>query len=121
MATMIQIVIGFFIVLFPAEIMSIAGKSYVMQPKALGILLFFQLMPVIYMIIKALFPDGTFTLQALQRLYTYPMNLTALRNTFIAAFVTMIIGTAMVAARIASICWSANAISLMPRGLSVMS
>ena len=58
-------------------------------------LLFFQLMPVIYMIIKALFPDGTFTLEALQRLYTYPMNLTALRNTFIAAFVTMIIGTAI--------------------------
>lgn len=43
MATLIQIVIGFFIVLFPAEIMSIAGKDFIVQPKALGILLFFQL------------------------------------------------------------------------------
>ena len=43
MATMIQVIIGFFIVLFPEEIMSIAGKSYVVQPMALGILLFFQL------------------------------------------------------------------------------
>lgn len=43
MATLIQIVIGFFIVLFPEEIMSIAGKNFVVQPKALGILLFFQL------------------------------------------------------------------------------
>ena len=38
MATLIQIVIGFFIVLFPEEIMSIAGKNFVVQPKALGIL-----------------------------------------------------------------------------------
>ncbi len=43
MATMIQVIIGFFIVLFPEEIMSIAGKSYVVQPMALGVLLFFQL------------------------------------------------------------------------------
>lgn len=56
-------------------------------------LLFFQLMPVIYMIIKALFPDGSFSLETLQRLYTYPMNLTALKNTFLAAICTMILGT----------------------------
>lgn len=56
-------------------------------------LLFFQLMPVIYMIIKALFPNGSFSLETLQRLYTYPMNLTALRNTFVAAIATMIFGT----------------------------
>ena len=58
-------------------------------------LLFFQLMPMIYMIIKALFPDGSFTLETLRRLYTYPLNLTALRNTFLAAFATMIFGTAI--------------------------
>ena len=56
-------------------------------------LLFFQLMPVIFMIIKALFPEGSFTLETLRRLYTYPLNLTALRNTFLAAFATMILGT----------------------------
>ena len=56
-------------------------------------LLFFQLMPVIFMIIKALFPEGSFTLETIRRLYTYPLNLTALRNTFVAAFATMIFGT----------------------------
>ena len=56
-------------------------------------LLFFQMMPVIYMIIRALFPDGAFSMETLQRLYTYPMNLTALRNTFLAATATMILGT----------------------------
>ena len=48
MATMIQVIIGFFIVLFPEEIMSIAGKSYVVQPMALGILLFFQLVVTLF-------------------------------------------------------------------------
>jgi Membrane protein involved in the export of O-antigen and teichoic acid len=57
MATMIQIVIGFFIVLFPAEIMSIAGKSYVMQPKALGILLFFQLIATFFGMVNTII-DG---------------------------------------------------------------
>jgi O-antigen/teichoic acid export membrane protein len=39
MLTMIQLAIGFFIVLFPAETMMIAGRDYVMQPEVLGILL----------------------------------------------------------------------------------
>ncbi len=58
-------------------------------------LLFFQLMPVIYMIIKAIFPEGSFSLETLRRLFTYPLNLTALGNTFAAAFATMIFGTAI--------------------------
>jgi O-antigen/teichoic acid export membrane protein len=40
MTTTIQLIIGFFIVLFPKEILSIAGKSFVLQPEVLGILLF---------------------------------------------------------------------------------
>ncbi len=39
MVTMIQLVIGFFIVLFPDETMMIAGKDYVVEPQVLGILL----------------------------------------------------------------------------------
>ena len=39
MVTMIQLVIGFFIVLFPAETMMIAGKDFVVEPQVLGILL----------------------------------------------------------------------------------
>jgi O-antigen/teichoic acid export membrane protein len=48
MITLIQIIVGFFIVLFPAEIMSIAGKNFVVQPEALGILLFMQLVATFF-------------------------------------------------------------------------
>jgi len=56
-------------------------------------LLLFQLMPLVYMIIKAFFPDSAFSLETFKRLYTYPLNLDALKNTLIAAFATMILGT----------------------------
>lgn len=44
MVTLIQLFIGFFIVLFPDEILMIAGKSFVMNPEVLGILLFGNLL-----------------------------------------------------------------------------
>ncbi|GHV12772.1 hypothetical protein AGMMS49938_06010 [Fibrobacterales bacterium] len=44
MVTLIQLIIGFFIVLFPKEILMIAGKDFVIQPEALGILLFMHLL-----------------------------------------------------------------------------
>ena len=56
-------------------------------------LLLFQLMPLIYMVIKAFFPDSSFSLETFKRLYTYPLNLDALKNTLIAAFATMVLGT----------------------------
>ena len=56
-------------------------------------LLLFQLMPLVYMVIKAFFPDSSFSLETFERLYTYPLNLDALTNTLIAAFATMIFGT----------------------------
>ncbi|MBQ9300529.1 MAG: hypothetical protein IJ214_08455, partial [Clostridia bacterium] len=56
-------------------------------------LLLFQLMPLVYMVIKAFFPDSTFSLETFRRLYTYSLNLDALKNTLIAAFATMILGT----------------------------
>ena len=56
-------------------------------------LLLFQLMPLIYMIIKAFFPESDFSFETFKRLYTYSLNLDALKNTLIAAFATMILGT----------------------------
>ncbi len=56
-------------------------------------LLLFQLMPLIYMVIKAFFPESKFSLETFKRLYTYSLNLDALKNTLIAAFATMILGT----------------------------
>ena len=56
-------------------------------------MLVFQVLPMVYLIIKAFFPDGSFTFQVFERLYTYSMNLGALKNTLIAATATMILGT----------------------------
>ncbi|MBQ9010868.1 MAG: hypothetical protein IJ088_16290, partial [Clostridia bacterium] len=53
-------------------------------------LLLFQLMPLVYMVIKAFFPESSFSLETIRRLYTYPLNLNALGNTLIASFATMI-------------------------------
>lgn len=76
-----------------------AGRSWHFDVKWIIILvivdflLLFQLMPLVYMVIKAFFPDSTFSYETFKRLYTYSLNLDALRNTSIAAFSTMIVGT----------------------------
>jgi len=56
-------------------------------------MLLFQVFPLIYLVIKAFFPEGSFTFDVFARLYTYPMNLGALSNTLIAATATMVLGT----------------------------
>lgn len=56
-------------------------------------LLIFQIFPLVYMLIKAFFPDGSFSLSTFERLYSYSMNWGALTNTLIAASLTMVFGT----------------------------
>ena len=58
-------------------------------------LLLFQLMPLVYMVVKAFFPEETLSFETFRRLYTYPLNLDALRNTLIAAFSAMIVGVVL--------------------------
>ena len=76
-----------------------AGRSWTFDMKwiiilvIIDFLLLFQLMPLVYMVIKAFFPDSTFSYETFKRLYTYSLNLDALRNTSIAALSTMVVGT----------------------------
>ncbi len=56
-------------------------------------MLLFQMLPLIYLLVKAFFPNGSFTLETFSRLYTYAMNWSALKNTLIAASATMVLGT----------------------------
>ena len=76
-----------------------AGRSWHFDIKWIIILaivdflLLFQLMPLVYMVIKAFFPDSDFSYDTFKRLYTYSLNLDALRNTCIAALSTMVVGT----------------------------
>ena len=58
-------------------------------------LLVFQLLPVIYMTVRGLFPEGKLSLDTFRRLYSYPLNLEALKNTLIASTATMFLGTAI--------------------------
>ena len=80
-------------------LLMMSEKTWILDIKWIIILLIvdfmlvFQLMPLVYMLIKAFFPEGTFSLSTIQRLYTYPLNLDALKNTSVAAFATMILGT----------------------------
>ena len=59
----------------------------------LDFLLVFQLMPLIYTVVKAFFPDSHFSLEPFRRLYSYKLNFDALRNTLLASFATMLLGT----------------------------
>ena len=58
-------------------------------------LLVFLVLPLLHMLFGALFPEGTFSLSTLKRLFTYPLNLEALKNTVIASLATMVLGTAI--------------------------
>ncbi len=57
-----------------------------------GFLLVFQVFPLVYLVFRAFFSTGTFSLEAFKRVYTYPLNWSALTNTVIAATFSMIFG-----------------------------
>lgn len=56
-------------------------------------MLLFQMLPLVYLVVRAFFPNGSFSVETFTRLYTYTMNWSALKNTLIAATATMILGT----------------------------
>jgi len=76
-----------------------AEKHWVMNFKWFMILLIvdfllvFLVLPVFYMIYRGLFPEGSFSLETIRRLFSYSLNREALKNTLIAGFATMILGT----------------------------
>ena len=57
-----------------------------------GFLLVFQVFPLLYLVFRAFFSTGKFSLEAFKRVYTYPLNWSALTNTVIAASFSMIFG-----------------------------
>jgi len=62
----------------------------------LGIVAFmaiFQVFPLGYMIYHSLFSEGSFSLEAFKRIYTYNLSWTALKNTILSASMTMVFGT----------------------------
>lgn len=55
-------------------------------------LLIFQAFPLLYLVYSAFVSKGHISLNSLQRLYTYPLNLHCLKNTLISATLAMIFG-----------------------------
>ncbi len=55
-------------------------------------LVIFEVFPLLYLVFRAFFPNGSFSLEAFERVYTYPLNWTALRNTVVTACSSMVLG-----------------------------
>jgi iron(III) transport system permease protein len=55
-------------------------------------LLIFQVFPLVYLLIRAFFSGGTFSLGAFKRVYSYPLNWDALCNTLITGSLSMVFG-----------------------------
>ena len=55
-------------------------------------LLVFNVFPMCYLIFRSFFGENGFTLESFKRIYTYPLNWNALRNTLITATLSMIFG-----------------------------
>ena len=55
-------------------------------------LVVFEVFPLLYLVYRAFFAEGCFSLEAFARVYTYKLNWTALSNTIITASASMILG-----------------------------
>lgn len=59
----------------------------------IGFLIIFQVLPLLYLLYKSLFPNGSFSIEGFKRIYTYALNWSALRDTIISSGLAMIFGT----------------------------
>ena len=80
-------------------LMMAAGRTWAFDVKwvlillIIDFLLVFQVLPLVHIVFRAVFPDGEFSLSTLERLVTYPLNMEAVKNTVIASLATMVLGT----------------------------
>jgi len=58
----------------------------------IAFLLVFQVFPLFFLVFRAFFSTGSFSLNAFKRIYTYPLNWDALTNTLITASLSMVFG-----------------------------
>ncbi len=55
-------------------------------------LLIFQVFPLLYLIFRAFFSTGVFSLEPFRRVYSYPLNWEALVNTLVTGSLSMVFG-----------------------------
>jgi O-antigen/teichoic acid export membrane protein len=78
--TLIQLVIGFFLVLFPDKVLMLAGKDFVVQPETLGVLLFTHLLGGFFLL------TGTVLNGIGKSLYTLKMDIASLCVAFLVSY-----------------------------------
>lgn len=55
-------------------------------------LVVFNVFPMCYLVVRSFFASGEFSFEAFKRIYTYPLNWNALRNTLVTAGLSMVFG-----------------------------
>ena len=74
------------------------AKKYNIDIKGIVILIvvaflvIFEVIPLSYLLIRSLFPKGSFSLESFKRVYTYDLNWTALINTLVISGLTTLFG-----------------------------
>ncbi len=58
----------------------------------IAFLLIFQVFPLIYLVLRAFFSSGHFTLEGFSRIYSYPLNRLCLKNTLVTSALSMVFG-----------------------------
>ena len=58
----------------------------------IAFLLVFQVLPLLYLTIRAFFPEGRFSMEGLKRIYSYALNRSCLVNTLIVSAMSMVFG-----------------------------
>ena len=58
----------------------------------IGFLLVFQVFPLVYLLFRAFFSTGHFSLESFARIYSYALNWTCLKNTLFTALLSMVFG-----------------------------
>lgn len=58
-------------------------------------LVIFEVLPLSYLLIRSLFPKGSFSFESFKRVYTYDLNWTALINTLVISGLTTIFGVVL--------------------------
>lgn len=66
--------------------------KWVIMLLIIALLIIFEVIPLLYLFVKSVFPNGSFTLEAFKIVYSYDINFIAIRNTLITAFATTFFG-----------------------------
>lgn len=66
--------------------------KWIIMLSIVALLIVFEVFPLLYLFVKSVFPNGSFTLEAFKRVYGYDANFIAVKNTIVTAVATTFFG-----------------------------